>query len=91
MSRTLNVWSFLIMFVCVGLFLTQSLFLQVLQPSIGYQLMLALALLAFFLGVVGMFSIDNWKAAFRSILTIFFSASLSVVLTFIVFISLLFG
>ncbi|WP_408010519.1 hypothetical protein ACJROX_09520 [Pseudalkalibacillus sp. A8] len=90
MSRTLNVWSFLIMFISVGLFLAQSFVVQIMQPSIGYQLMLALAMLAFFLGVIGMFSIDNWKAAFRSILTVFFSASLSVVLTFIVFIGLLF-
>ncbi|MCF6409360.1 hypothetical protein [Pseudalkalibacillus salsuginis] len=90
MSKTLNIWSFLIMFLSVGLFFTQSFVVQIIQPSIGHQLTLALSLLAFLLGVIGMFSIDNWKAAFRSILTVFFSASLSVVLTFIMFIGLLF-
>ncbi|WP_349410100.1 hypothetical protein [Pseudalkalibacillus sp. SCS-8] len=91
MGIFLNVCSFILMIVCVVLFLVQAFFEDVLPPFLDYRLSFGLVLFTFVIGIFGTIGVTNWKSGARTVSTVFMTGALSVVLTFIVFIGTLFG
>lgn len=88
MKKT-NMASFLLSIVCVLLFFILSFsrpmdfFIMGIHPL---QLVLFLTLLALILGVFGFRDVQGWKEMARSIITVFLSLALSVILVFVLFI-----
>lgn len=89
MKHTINLWSFIFSFICIGLFLlyleTPKLNESVINVVHFHPLffILVLAIGTFFAGIIGLSKINNWIAMLRSIATILLTFLLSVFLTFI--------
>ncbi|WP_243764044.1 hypothetical protein [Bacillus sp. XF8] len=91
MKHTINLWSFIFSFICIGLFL---LYLGAGSPELNKYVtnslyfhplffLLILTIGTFFAGMIGFSKINHWKSALRSIVTVLLTFSLSMFLTFI--------
>lgn len=81
MSVRLNLYSFLLCIGCTLLFMIayitnflHSIQFTVIQPL---YITLALSIVILYLGVIGLFSVKNWKTGLRSMLTIVISLGIS--------------
>lgn len=90
MKININLWSFILSLSCIPLFLvaiTPKL-IRVSIDNIGthpLNIVLGITLTSFVLGIIGLKDVEGWKSLTRSILTIFFTICISVVLIFIIF------
>jgi len=91
MLSKINFWSFIVSFVCVALFfisVSSTIILHFVINSVHthpLNIVLALSLLTFFFGIVGLSGVSNPKTLIKSITTIIITFALSVVIAFIVF------
>ncbi|MBY0089677.1 hypothetical protein H7S74_05060 [Priestia aryabhattai] len=85
MARIINFWSFMCALLCVVFF-----FIAFNHPAL-FNINFCLAMILFFVGIIGFFGINNWASALRSILTLVISAGLILVTGFIIFIGNLFS
>lgn len=87
----INLWSFILSLCCIPLFFIVSFakFPSFLTQIIGahpLDIVLGITLIAFFLGVIGLKDVREWKAMARSVFTIIFTTCLLVLLVYIIFI-----
>lgn len=92
MKININLWSFILSLFCIPIFFIAlssasffSFFTKItdLHPL---DIVLGITVIAFFLGVIGLKDVREWKAMARSIFTITFTTVFSVVLISLVFI-----
>lgn len=94
MKHNINLWSFIISFICIGLFLLYleigsiassetKMFIMNSLPIHPLSFLLVLTMIIFFVGIKGFSKVDNWIAMLRSIVTVLLTLSLSVFLTLI--------
>ncbi|MCQ9285162.1 hypothetical protein NQ129_25685 [Priestia aryabhattai] len=72
MAKVINLWSFVFSLLCVCL-----AFISFDHPSL-LSLNFYIAIVVFFVGIIGFFGVHNWKSALRSVATIIVSAVLIV-------------
>jgi len=84
-ARTINFWSFIFTLLCVGFFFIDFYYSALLNIN------LCVAIILFFVGIIGFFGINNWASALRSILAVVISAGLILVTGFIIFIGNIFS
>ena len=95
MKNNLNVWSFLLSFCCIpAFFIATSSVSQSFNEITGIHpldIVLGMAVSTFFLGLIGLKDVREWKAMTRSVFTIIFTAGFSLVLLSIIFVGRLLG
>lgn len=85
MTKAINLWSFVFSLLCVCL-----TFISFDYPSL-LSLSFYIAIVVFFVGIVGFFGVHNWKSALRSVVTIIVSTILIVFTGLIIFVGNLFS
>ncbi|CAH1206285.1 hypothetical protein PAECIP111893_02503 [Paenibacillus plantiphilus] len=95
MKRRINLWSFVYVLVCSGLFFLLSItsFFTLMKRLLGvnpYDILLALSACSFIFGAFGFVGVSDWKTTLRSVTTVVIGLLLTVVLSFIVFMGKLF-
>ena len=91
MKITINLLSFILSLSSIPLFfiaLSSAIFITNFTHFLGthpLNIVLGITIIAFFLGVLGLKDIREWKAMARSIFTIIFTMGFSGVLIFIIF------
>ncbi|MEK4404135.1 hypothetical protein MKZ26_06760 [Sporosarcina sp. FSL K6-6792] len=97
MKITINSLSFILSLLCIPLFfiaLSSADFFSFTTKIIGLyplDIVLSITVIIFFLGVIGLKDVREWKAMARGIFTIIFMSIFSIVLTFIIFIGRMLG
>ena len=91
MLKKINFWSFIFSFVCVALFfisvsstITMNFVINLVHTH-PLNIVLALSLVTFFFGIVGLSGVSDPKTLIKSIITIIITFALSVMVAFIVF------
>ena len=85
MAINLNVSSFIISVVCIPLFFISTFYMN--EQIFGIHpltILLSITFVTLVLGVLGLKDVNNWKAMVRSIVTICFTISFSVLFIFII-------
>lgn len=88
MKININLWSFILSLCCIPVFFiaaSSANFSSFFTKTIGthpLNITLAITVITFFLGVIGLKDVREWKAMARSIFTIIFTIGFSVVLIF---------
>ncbi|MFJ7935374.1 hypothetical protein [Sporosarcina sp. NPDC096371] len=95
MKNNLNVWSFLLSFCCIpAFFIATSSVSQSFNEITGIHpldIVLGMAVSTFFLGLIGLKDVREWKVMTRSVFTIIFTSGFSLVLLSIIFVGRLLG
>lgn len=92
MKHTLNLWSFIFSFICVGLFILyfENETIHTVMNSIGTDplfFLLILTVVTFIAGLIGMNTPNTVKTTLRSIITIVLTFFLLLLLVFILCLS----
>ncbi len=91
MRNNINVWSFILSLCCIPLFFiaaTSTSILSFFTKVIGIHpldMVLGVTVITFFLGLIGLKNVREWKAMARSIFTIIFTIGFLIVLIYIIF------
>ncbi|CAM3114093.1 hypothetical protein FITA111629_04415 [Filibacter tadaridae] len=97
MKINLNLGSFILSLICIPVFFIALFprdFLGVFTNNIGaypLKIVLSITVITFFLGLLGLKDVREWKAMARSIFTITLTIGLSAVLIVIIFMGRLLG
>jgi hypothetical protein len=86
----LNLYSFILALVCLGLFLITS-FTNIFDFVLSFGvhpvvIILGFTIFSFIIGLIGFIGVKDWKSAFRSITTTILSLGLTTVLVFMILI-----
>ncbi|WP_223703465.1 hypothetical protein [Sutcliffiella deserti] len=96
MAQRMNLYSFIASFVCLGLFFLFSFteMLNSVENSLKVHplsIILALTIISFFLGVIGLSGMKESKTGVRSFTTLVLTSGLSILLIFIIGVGKLLG
>ena len=93
MKNNMNVWSFILSLCCIPVFFIAMSFPSFHEITGIYPLdiILGMTVITFFLGLIGLKDVREWKAMARSVFTIIFNAGVSLVLLSIIFVGRLFS
>lgn len=88
MKNSLNIWSFILSLCCIPAFFiaTSSASFYEITGIHPLNIVLGMTVITFFLGLIGLKDVREWKAMARSVFTIIFTAVFSLVLLFIIFV-----
>ena len=92
-EKHMNVWSFILSICCIPAFFIATLSASF-NAMIGIHpldIVLGMTVSTFFLGLIGLKDVREWKAMARSVFTIIFTAGFSLVLLSIIFVGRLLG
>ncbi|MBE1554259.1 hypothetical protein [Sporosarcina limicola] len=87
-SFILSLFSIPIFFIAISSANFKSIFIKIIGPH-PLNIVLGITLIAFFLGIIGLKDVREWKAMARSVFTIIFTLCFSGVLIVIIFVGFL--
>lgn len=94
MMQKINIWAFIFSIICIFLFILDNSWGPIASAVLGIHslnVLLYIALIIFFLGLIGFAGVEDWKGLARNIATVILTLVLSTFLSIVIFFGMLFS